>query len=159
MTPTFRREELRDQRHALERLIESQKQFADQIDKANPGDPYAGLMIWDDICLLEDLERTVRAIMTEVRINVRRWGRFCPGVYMVTCDIDVAPELENAFNFEYTCLGHIFAVVDDFGTLVPLSEYQVRQGRIFWELNFIDTEMFHLRYPSESKHRDPWRDA
>lgn len=43
----------RDFLNALERVIESQKALATQLEQANPDDPYAGLMVHEDIELLQ----------------------------------------------------------------------------------------------------------
>lgn len=45
--------------HALDRCIESQRGLARRIDAENPGDPYASLMVDEDVMLLEDLKARV----------------------------------------------------------------------------------------------------
>jgi hypothetical protein len=41
-----------DIRHAIERFIRSQEVLAESIDKANPDDRYAALMVWEDVELV-----------------------------------------------------------------------------------------------------------
>jgi len=51
----------RDQVNALRRCIESQRCMARQIDEANPGDPYASLMVAEDCELLDHLLRELQS--------------------------------------------------------------------------------------------------
>jgi hypothetical protein len=59
MDRPFTEERRRDCLHALERAIDGQEDFADRIDKANPGDRYASLMVREDIDLLQELHRVI----------------------------------------------------------------------------------------------------
>lgn len=53
--------EIADEVHALERCMQSQRALEREIDQSNPGDPYASLMVSDDIELLERLKSRIIA--------------------------------------------------------------------------------------------------
>jgi hypothetical protein len=55
-------------RYAIERAIRFLEIHADGIDKANPGDPYASLMVREDVETLQDCLRT--APWTNTRVHV-----------------------------------------------------------------------------------------
>jgi hypothetical protein len=48
-----------DELHALDRCLESQRLLIKQIDEANPDDPYASMMVDEDVCLVERLKDRV----------------------------------------------------------------------------------------------------
>lgn len=61
---TSRVEAMKQFGFAVERAIVALEGWADAIDKANPGDPYASLMLREDI---ETLRQGVQAITAEAR--------------------------------------------------------------------------------------------
>lgn len=49
--------------YALERAIAYQEAFADRLDRTNPDDPYASLMIRDDIDTLRELLEAAKSLV------------------------------------------------------------------------------------------------